>query len=496
MAETVVMPKLGLLMERGTVSDWKVREGDQVSVGSVIAEITTEKITYELESQAEGVVLKIILPEGEEAEVGAPIALIGQPGEEVVWPAGAPSAAAAVVAGETGATSLPAVPTGVGTGGRVLASPAAKKLASELGVDLTRVRGTGPGGRVTLEDVKAAAAAAEVAGVATAEASGGGPLAGVTVSPQVFATPMAKKLAAELGVDLATIQGAGPGGRVRSEDVTAAGMRAAGAAATPPGVVSATTGTLGAGSGIPSIPSAALSAAAIELRGGVAQEIPYAGMRRLIGEHMDASHKLAPMVTYQVLADVEELKRALARINAGRRDEDKISVTAVVVKAAALVLRKMPCFNSTLDGEVIRVWRNVNVGVAVALADGLIVPVVREADRKSISEIAREIRTLASRARENKLLPDEVSGGTFTVTTLGSYHSVDFFNPIINQPEAAILGVGRMQDTVTAVGGTPTVRATMGLSLTCDHRLIDGAPAAEFLRALMEYLAEPLTMLL
>ena len=172
-----------------------------------------------------------------------------------------------------------------------------------------------------------------------------------------------------------------------------------------------------------------------------------------------------------------------------------MNITAVLVKAVALTLERMPRFNATLDGDVIKVWRDINVGVAVALPDGLIVPVVREADRKSLSEIAREVRDLAGRARENKLLPDEVSGGTFTVSTLGPYRSVDFFSPIINQPEAAILGVGRMKDSVVAVDGQPAVHATMGLSLTCDHRMLDGAPAAEFLRVLMDYLAEPLSIL-
>jgi pyruvate dehydrogenase E2 component (dihydrolipoamide acetyltransferase) len=158
-------------------------------------------------------------------------------------------------------------------------------------------------------------------------------------------------------------------------------------------------------------------------------------------------------------------------------------------------LARMPKVNATLEDDVIKVWRNVNVGVAVALTEGLIVPVIREANRKGLAEIAREIKALAGRARENKLLPDDISGGTFTVSTLGPYRSVDFFSPIINQPEAAILGVGRMQDTVVAVKGVPTVHATMGLSLTCDHRMVDGAPAAEFLRILMDYLAEPLSIL-
>ncbi len=289
------------------------------------------------------------------------------------------------------------------------------------------------------------------------------------------------QLAAELGVDLAAVQGTGTSGRITADDVGAFAAPASGGAA----------GTIPAPA---ARPASAAATGAADLRGGVAQQIPYAGMRRLIGEHMDASRRLAPTVTYTALADVQLLKQVLAWANASRAEADKVNVTAVVIKAVALTLRRMPRFNASLDGEVIKVWADVNIGVAVALPDGLIVPVIRSADQRSVVEIAREVRDLAGRARENKLLPDEIAGGTFTVTTLGSYRSVDFFNPIINQPEAAILGLGRMQDTVVAVDGVPTVRATMGLALTCDHRVLDGAPAAEFLRTLMDYLADPFSI--
>jgi len=192
---------------------------------------------------------------------------------------------------------------------------------------------------------------------------------------------------------------------------------------------------------------------------------------------------------------VQASKELLAQVNAHRLADDKLNITALLIKAVAACLRRMPRFNATLDGDRIKVWRSVNIGLAVALVDGLIVPVVRDADCKSVSHIGREVRDLAGRARENKLLPDEVSGGTFTVSTLGPFRSVDFFSPIINQPEAAILGVGRMKDSVVAVDGQPVVHATMGLSVTCDHRMLDGAPAAEFLRILMDYLEDPLSLL-
>lgn len=488
MADVVVMPKLGLLMETGAVSEWLVAEGDQVNVGDVIAEITTEKITYELEAQAEGVLLKIILPEEEEVAVGVPIALIGQPGDDIsAFEAASPGDAVAESAPtaapmEMTTAAAPAAEAPVrAPGERIVASPAAKRLAAELGVDLAFVAGSGPGGRITLADVETAAATAPSAPGATVPDTGGvaaPPGAGPgSEATEAFATPVAKKMAAEAGLDLSGVSGSGTSGRIRSGDVAAG----AAGATRPAQAQTAATESVGL-----------LGAEAIEMRGGVAQEIPYAGMRRLIGEHMDASRKLAPIVTYSALADVQELKLALERLNRARPEGDKVNVTAVVIKAVALCLRRMPRFNSTLDGDVIKIWGSVNVGVAVALSDGLIVPVVRQADLKTVGEIGREVRDLAQRARENRLLPDEVSGGTFTVSTLGSYRSVDFFAPIINQPEAAILGVGRMQDSVVAVDGTPVVHATMGLSLACDHRILDGAPAAEFLAALADYLAEPL----
>lgn len=451
------MPKLGLLMETGTVGAWKVAEGDQISIGQVIAEITTEKIVYELESQAAGVLLKILLPDEGEAPVGEPIGVIGQPGEDGSAFVGAPAASAAPVAAEASASAEPAAAAAPvrAPGERVVASPAAKKLASELGIDIATVAGSGPGGRITLEDVSAAAAQPAAAGSAA--------------GAEAFATPVAKKLAAELGVDLAGVTGSGPSGRVKADDVSR--------------------------SAVPGATAAAAGGAATDIRGGVLQEIPYSGMRRMIGEHMDASRTIAPTVTYSGMADVQKLKELITQINVTRPDDDRVNITAATIKAVALTLERMPKVNSTLEGNVIKVWRNINVGVAVALTEGLIVPVIREANRKRLSEIAREIKELAGRARENKLLPDDISGGTFTVSTLGPYRSVDFFSPIINQPESAILGVGRMQDTVVPVDGQPVVHATMGLAVTCDHRVIDGAPAAEFLKILMDYLAEPFSIL-
>jgi pyruvate dehydrogenase E2 component (dihydrolipoamide acetyltransferase) len=177
------------------------------------------------------------------------------------------------------------------------------------------------------------------------------------------------------------------------------------------------------------------------------------------------------------------------------RKKDTISFTALLVKAVAAAIEKRPIVNSTLDNDVIKVWKSINVSVAVAVPDGLVVPVIRDANTKTLTQLSREVRDLAERARRNRLTPDEMSGGTFTITNLGGFGSVDSFTPIINQPECAILGVGRMVDSVVAKDGVPVVRRTLGLSLTIDHRVIDGAPGAEFLAVLINILSNPVRML-
>ncbi|MCZ7664585.1 MAG: 2-oxo acid dehydrogenase subunit E2 [Thermoleophilia bacterium] len=423
MAAPVVMPKLGLTMTAGAVAQWNVGEGEHVDLGQVIVEVMTEKITYQVETPAAGVLLKVVVPEGEEVPVGALIGVVGEQGEDIsALLAGSAGAVVAAAGGDGAAPTSSAAPAQVaassaGAGGaRVPASPAARKLAEELGMDLAGIQGSGPGGRVTLDDVTRAAESAAM----------------VPTAPQVTSSEVVAALPAEPAGD--------------------AGLR----------------------------PST---------------EVPYSGMRRAIGERMATSWTVSPMVTHHARADVHELRQLLAQVNEGRASREKISVTAAVVMAAARALREVPRLNASLTGDTIRLWDEINVGVAVALDDGLIVPVVRQADTKTLGEISREVGTLARRARGNKLTPDDVTGGTFTVSSLGSYGSVDWFTPIINQPEAAILGVGRIVDEVLALDGQPAVRPTMGLSLTFDHRVVDGGPVAEWLKTLLDCLEHPLQML-
>ena len=266
------------------------------------------------------------------------------------------------------------------------------------------------------------------------------------------------------------MSGSGPGGRITTEDVAAS-----------------------AGGGPPSPAAAAAEGGRPERR--VLRTIPYSGVRRTIGEHMASSRTTSPTVTHHVRADVHELVEALSRRNEGREQGDTISSTAAIVKAVAASFDLEPTINATLAGDQIIVWGAIDIGVAVSLPEGLIVPVVRDANLKTAEEIAREVRDLAGRARDGSLLPDEATGSTFTVSSLAGYGSVDWFTPIINQPEAAILGVGRIRDEVVAVNRSILVRHTVGLSLTFDHRIVDGAPAAAFLKVLLERLQDPESLL-
>ncbi|MGI6488658.1 MAG: dihydrolipoamide acetyltransferase family protein [Syntrophothermaceae bacterium] len=219
--------------------------------------------------------------------------------------------------------------------------------------------------------------------------------------------------------------------------------------------------------------------------------IPYEGMRKAIGDNMAQSWAVAPKVTHHISVDMTEILALRQKVNEGAKKRDRVSITDFLVKAVARALELRPNINVTLDGDQVKVLKDINIGVAVALDDGLIVPVVRNANEKCLADINKEVKDLAKRTRKNQLNPDEMTGGTFTVTNLGAYGSVDWFTPIINQPESAILGVGRTVQKPVVVDGEIVIRPMMGLSLAFDHRIIDGAPAAEFLAVLVELIENP-----
>ena len=270
-------------------------------------------------------------------------------------------------------------------------------------------------------------------------------------------SPAARKLAQESNVDYAMITGTGPEGRITREDVE-------NFIANPPAPADARP---------------------------VLETIPYEGMRQVIGENMAQSWALAAKVTHITSVDMTGLLALRTTINADLKETQKVSVTDLLIKAVAKALVKYPKVNVTLSGDEIKVLKDINIGVAVAIPNGLVVPVVKNADQKNLDAVSGEVRDFAKRARRNKLDASEMTGGTFTITNLGGYGSVDYFTPIINQPESAILGVGRTVRTPAVVGDNIVIRPMMGLSFAFDHRIIDGAPAAEFLSILIKLIEQP-----
>jgi len=298
---------------------------------------------------------------------------------------------------------------------------------------------------------------AETSAVMSATPSPGG---------RVFISPLAKKIAANMGIDYRQIKGTGPNGRIVKADVLRYSESGASARNTPRA----------------ERPSSL---------------IPYTGIRRAIGETMAAAWRDIPMVTHHVNADMGEVLDLRKKLNEGVADKaERVTIGELILKLTAIALKSMPIMNSSLTDKGIVLHGSVNLGMATALKEGLIVPVIHDADIKGLREISREAKLLAAGARSGNLNPDQLHGGTFTISNLGGYGSVDHFTPIINPPQAAILGVGRVNDVAVPTGGELKIRPMVGLSLTYDHRIIDGATAAEFIKTLMDSMANPLRALL
>jgi pyruvate dehydrogenase E2 component (dihydrolipoamide acetyltransferase) len=370
MVTKVVMPRLSLTMKTGTVIQWFKKENEAVQKGEPLVEVLSEKITYDVEAPASGILRKILAEEGLDVPVDREIGLIGTADESI------PEEAAETEPAPESTVSPPSSPRSEEISERVLASPAARRLAKELKVDLSQVKGTGPEGRVVEDDVRS------------------------------FAEQLS--------------------GKPR-----------------------------------------------------VLEIIPLVGIRKITAERLSLSARTAPHST--VIMEVDMSSAALVH------SETRGSYTEMLVKAVASALREHRIMNATLDGDQIKVFEDVNVGVAVAAEKGLVVPVIRNTDRKSLTEIASVLQTLVEKTRRGELTKDDVTGGTFTITNLGMF-GVDVFIPIINPPETAILGVGRVVEKPVVVDGQVTVRSMVQLSLAYDHRIVDGAPAAQFLQTVKKIL--------
>ena len=473
MATPVTMPMLGLTMEEGTVAEWLKREGESVQMDEPLLTVEMDKGTVEVPSPASGVLTRIVVQPGQTVPVKALIAEIGVKGE-------APSAGAAPLAvGEVAAPSAagearppapsaagearPPAPSAALTPGlslshteRVFASPRARMRARELDVDLASIRGTGPNGRIVEEDILLASQQAPT-------------------EERVLATPLARRLALEHGVLISEVQGTGPGGRITQDDV----LRAAEARQPTP---------LPLEEGYPGAPAAP----------GEGPVHPLSRVRRITAERMARSARAVARVTLTLEADFSEAAHFRQQLQPefARLGVPKLPWDAIIARAAGLALQEHPAVNAQwVEGQGLQRAEAVHVGVAVALdPEGLVVPVLRDAHSRSLRELAADLLGLVERAQAGRLTPDEMQGGTFTITNLGQYR-VDAFTPIINPPETAILGVGRIAPKPAVVDGGVEPRTQCTLSLSFDHRVVDGAPAAAFLARLAELLERPYALL-
>jgi pyruvate/2-oxoglutarate dehydrogenase complex dihydrolipoamide acyltransferase (E2) component len=444
-AVQVLLPKLGLTMETGLIEAWLVQPGTPVEPGDPLLRLATDKVDVEVEAEGAGLFHPAV-QSGVELPPGALIGWLLEAGEEV------PSSAAALEAPppphiQAEATApVVAEPGALTRTGRLFASPNARRVARERGVDITQLNGTGPGGRIITADVLDATAAAP---------GGSGP------APQVV-SPLVRRDAAVAGVDLGAVVATGPGGKVLRSDVAAAAAQA---------------------------PAAAPPAAA-------AQVIPLTGMRGVIASRMHASLQEMAQLTLgsEAVMDAAVALRVQLKEQWAQAGIPVPTITDLVVRAAALALREHPRLNASVHDDAIHIQPEINVGLAVALEEGLMVPVLKRADQLPLSAIAAGSRRLAQGARTGRLSLPDLEGGTFTVSTLGSY-GIDFFTPVITPGQVAILGVGRLRDSVRWEGESPVRTQVMTLSITFDHRAVDGAPAADYLRSVVSRLANPLSLL-
>jgi len=439
MATALKMPQLGLTMTEGTISQWLKKVGDPIKKGDEVVEVETDKISNIVEANEDGILLSIVMKEGDAGPVKAVMGYIGQDGETVLGDEGGPveSAAVAVAVPVSVASSTPVQNTIVG--GRVLATPYARKLAKEAGVDLAFVTSTGPNGRVVGRDVEAFEA-----------------------EEKVRISPTAAKVAVDLGIDAKTVEG---DGRIMKADV----LKAAGIVPAAP------------------VPAAPVPTATAVPKNGVLLK----GMRKVIAQRLGDCWRNTPHVHHTVeinMTKATELRSTFIAM------DKKFSFTDLIIKSMCKVLEEYAAANDSLvDGYLVH-NEGIHMGVAVAVEKGLIVPVIKNANHKGLMDIHRAVGELARAARDNKLSPDNLTGGTCTISNLGMY-GCDHFTPIVNPPEATILGICRTVDKAVVIDGKIGIAPMMNVILGYDHRVVDGALAGLITSRLREYLENPVLLL-
>ena len=454
MATKVVMEALSPTMEEGRLVEWKKQEGEAVAVGDVLAEVETDKAVMELVARAGGTLLKHIVEAGSTVPVSEPVAVIGEPGED-----GGADAQQASPAASDGHRR------GDGDGGRDKPEEQATQPAPGRNRP-TSMPPAPPAGAAT-ENRGTTGRGGVAPAVQSAPPSGG----------RVKASPLARRIAAERGLDLGAVSGSGPEGRIVARDLETA------AAGTP--------GRLGGAVALtPSQPRASA--------GQPYTDVPLSQIRKTIAKRLTQS--IGPIPTFYLTSevDMERVWESREAITAGQRggetgEQVKVSFNDIIIKAVAMALRQHPACNAWWQDDHIRYWNEVHISMAVAIEEGLITPVIRNADQKGLREIATESRDLAGRARERRLKPDEYTGGTFSISNLGML-DIEEFTAVINPPEAGIIAVGRMAQKPVAHEGGVALRRRMRLTMSCDHRVIDGATGAQFLKTLKGMLENPLAL--
>ncbi len=469
MAHTVLMPQLGSTMEEGTILKWFKKEGDSVTEGEILLEIETDKAAMEVPAEASGILRQILHLENALVPIREAIAVIAGAEEPLQTAAIALALAETKPSKPSSSAPIPSslpplqlnAPNVSPVSGMIPISPRAARLAEQRGVTVASLagKGTGPGGRIIERDILAAALVP--------------PVQSQTVTPAAApqrVTPLAARMADDLGVDVGDLASGLPGSRVRSADI----LRHA-----------------------ESRPAAVEAAPASAVPADDITRLPFTGMRKRIADNVAKSAFSAPHVTLTLEVDMTEAAAFRAKVlpDIEKAYGVRLSFTDILVKAAAKALDEHPRLNVTFDGETILIHKAKNIGVAVALDEGLIVPVVRNVETKTLGVLAKELKASVERARTGKFTLDDLSGGTFTITNLGAF-GIDVFDPIVVTGQAAILGVGRIAEKPVVVQGQVVVRSMMNLCLSFDHRVLDGAPAARFLQRLKELLESPLSVVI
>jgi len=465
MVQDIIIPNLGLTMTEATIAKWVKNEGDFVEAGGVVMAIETDKVTFEVEAPQPGF-LHIICEAGGVYPVTAVVGWVAESKEEYKARLdgeqreyNAVPASLAEKKEEAAPASQPEGPRGKGREKRIKSSPSARRLAREKGIDLALIEGTGPDSRIVKEDVLRAADEKEKTTSVVALGQ-----------KKVRSSPMARKVAEDKGIDLSIVEGSGPGGRIVKEDVLRAieekDKSRVVSAKQDPGDLKR-----------------------------VKEVVPITGMRKVIFDHMHRSLQEAAQITLTMEVNAGELVRCRKVLLERLKERDiRISYNAILIRILAHALEEHPRLNSSVVGDEILLWKSVNIGVAMDVEKGLVVPVIQDVNRKDIIAIQAEMDVFVEKARSKRIMPDDLQGGTFTLTALG-FLDIEAFTPILNFPESGILGVGKIVKKPVVENDEIRVGERIMLSLTFDHRIIDGADGARFLKRVKAYIEEPYFLL-